>query len=171
LNPELPSDWEAFDYLSFDLTSTTTQRFQLKLYDQAGMRRIGVHPFQGAWVRVSVPLFRFKKMNTQGTTMSATYQAGLPGCWLNFHSGPFGTLGSVDSLGIALVSPIGTQSIQIKNVELTMEPQDSIYSPIPLVDKFGQWIPAEWPGKAKTDDELQAAWAEEDASLKPGDFS
>jgi len=52
-----------------------------------------------------------------------------------------------------------------------MEPQDSIYSPIPLVDKFGQWIPAEWPGKAKTDDELQAAWAEEDASLKPGDFS
>ncbi len=171
LNPELPSDWESFDYLSFDLTSTTTQRFQLKLYDQAGMRRIGVHPFQGAWVRVSVPLYRFKKMNTQGTTMSATYQAGLPGCWLNFHSGPFGTLGQVDSLGIALVSPIGTQSIQIKNVELTMEPQDSIYSPIPLVDKFGQWIPAEWPGKAKTDDELQAAWAEEDASLKPGDFS
>lgn len=171
LNPELPSDWEPFEYLSFDLTSTTTQRIQLKLYDQAGMRRIGVHPFQGAWVRVSVPLYRFKKMNTQGTTMSATYQAGLPGCWLNFHSGPFGTLGSVDSLGIALVSPIGQQSVQIRNVELTMEPQDSIYSPIPLVDKFGQWIPAEWPGKAKTDEELQAAWAEEEASLKPGEFN
>lgn len=171
LNTDMPSNWDPFEFLTFDLNSTTTQRFDLRLYDTAGMRRVRIHPFQGAWVRVSVPLFRFKKMNTQGTTMSATYQAGLPGCWINFHQGPFGSITHVDSLSIGMVSPIGSQTIEIRNVHLSMNPEDSILSPVPLVDEFGQWIPDEWPGKAKTLDELKAVWDKEDASLQPGDFN
>jgi len=171
LNPELPSDWESFEYLTFEMNSSTTQRFELKLYDAEGMRRIRVHPFQGAWVRASVPLYRFKKMNTQGTTLSSTFQAGLPGCWINFHQGPFGSISNVDSLGMAMVLPIGSPTLEIRNVRLTMVAEDTIFSPIPLVDEFGQWIPAEWPGKAKTIDDLKAAWSEEENELQTGGYN
>jgi hypothetical protein len=36
-----------------------------------------------------------------------------------------------------------------------------------LVDEFGQWISADWPGKAKTIDDLKTAWADEEKSLQP----
>ncbi len=166
LNSELSSDWSSFDFLTLELKSSTTQRFELKLYDVEGMRRIRVHPFQGAWVRASIPLFRFKKMNTEGTTLSSTFQAGLPGCWINFHQGPFGSINHIDSLGVAMVAPIGSPILEIRNVKLTMTAQDTIFEPLPLVDEFGQWIPAEWPGKAKSLDELKTAWSEEEKALQ-----
>jgi hypothetical protein len=47
---------------------------------------------------------------------------------------------------------------------------DTVFGPVPVIDEFGQWIPAEWPGKAKTIDDLKNSWAEEDRSLSRGDF-
>jgi hypothetical protein len=171
INPDLPSDWSTHEYLTFDLRATSTQRFDLWLYDREGERRIRIHPFQGAWVRISVPLFRFKSMNTEGTTMSATYQAGLPSCWLNFHHGPFGSINQVDSIGVGITNPIGSPVLEFRNVRLTMAPEDSILSPLPLIDRFGQWIPAEWPGKANSIEELRSAWDEEDRSLRTDNFN
>ena len=171
LNPDLPANWESFGFLTFELNATSTQRFDLKLYDSSGLRRVRIQPFQGAWVRTSIPLFRFKARNTQGTTMSSTYQAGLPGCWINFGSGPFGPVSHIDSLGLLMIKPIGNPTLEIRNIHLSMTAEDSIFSPIPLVDEFGQWIPAEWPGKAKTLDELTAAWNAEDKALTTGNFN
>lgn len=171
LNPELPSDWSTYEYLTMEFKASSTQRFDLRLFDEGGMRRILIHPFENTWVRASIPLFRFKAMNTQGTTMSATYQAGLPGCWTNFHSGPFGSINNIDSLGIGMAKPIGSPTLEFRNIRLTMTPEDSILSPIPVVDEFGQWIPAEWTGKIKTLEELQAAWNEEETSLEYGGFN
>ena len=58
--------------------------------------------------------------------------------------------------------PIGSPSLEIRNVQLTMNARDTIFGPVPLVDEFGQWIPAEWPGKAKSLDDLKTAWNEEE---------
>jgi hypothetical protein len=70
-----------------------------------------------------------------------------------------------------MAKPIGSPTLEFRNIRLTMTPEDSIFSPIPVVDEFGQWIPAEWPGKVKTIEELQAAWNEEEASLAAGGFN
>jgi hypothetical protein len=52
-----------------------------------------------------------------------------------------------------------------------MNALDTIFGPVPLVDEFGQWIPDEWPGKAKSPDQLMTAWSEEDKALQPGNFN
>ena len=36
----------------------------------------------------------------------------------------------------------------------------------PLIDEFGQYTHAEWPGKAHSLDELKMAWSAEEAALK-----
>jgi hypothetical protein len=170
LNPDLPSDWSGFEYLSFDMRSTTTQRFDLKIYDSAGVRRLTIQPFQGAWVRASIPLVHFQKRNTKGMDLAAIGKTARPGYWIGFSSS-VGSITKVDTLGVSMRLPISSPVLEIRNVELSNNVQDTIYEPVPLVDEFGQWIPAEWPGKAKSIDELKTAWNEEDAALKPGQFN
>jgi hypothetical protein len=170
LNPELPSDWSSFEYLTFDIKASSTQRFFLNLYDTEGTRRLRIHPFQNAWVRASIPLVHFQKRNTKGHDMAAIGKTALPGLWIGF-TGSVGPVNQVDSLGVQMQLPINSPTLEIRNLHLTMEPKDSILSPIPAVDKFGQWKPDDWQGKANSLDELKTIWEEEDTNLQSGDFN
>jgi len=170
LNSELPSDWSAFEFLTFEYNASNTQRFYINLYDAEGLRRLRILPFQGAWVRASIPLLNFQHRNVVGHDMAAIGQRGFPGFGLGF-TGSVGTINQIDSLGIVMDAPIGSPTLEIRNVHLSMTAEDSILSPIPLVDEFGQWIPAEWSGKAKTLDDLKAAWDAEDKALQNDRFN
>ena len=101
--------------------------------------------------------------------MAAIGQKGMPGYGLGF-SGSVGTINQVDSIGFLMDKPIGSPVLEIRNLRLTMTPEDSVLSPVPLVDEFGQWIPAEWVGKAAAAEDLQAAWNEEDKALRTDRF-
>lgn len=169
LNPDLPSDWSAFEYLTFDMKTSTTQRFDLALYCSDGVRKLRINPFQGASIRVSVPLIHFQKRNTKGHDMAAIGKTPRPACWIQFTNS-VGPLTQVDSLGVLMQNPIGIQTMELGNIRLTMVAEDSILSPTPLVDEFGQWIPDDWQGKAKTLDDLKASWSEEEAALQSNDF-
>ncbi len=170
LNPDLPSDWSGYGFLTFELKSSTTQRFDLRLYDTAGVRRLTIQPFQGPWVRASIPLIHFQTRNTKGMDLAAIGKTARPGYWIGFSS-VVGTIRKVDSLSVSMRWPIGSPTLEIRNVQLTMNAMDTIFEPVPLVDEFGQWMPAEWPGKAKSLGDLQNAWSEEDRALLPGDFN
>lgn len=164
IDPSLPSDWSASGYLTFEMNSSTTQRFQLNLYDKEGLRRLDILPFQGVWVRASVPLAYFKKMNTEGTDQAAIWKTPRPGYWIGF-SRSVGPVSHIDSLGFAMNQPAGSPTLLIRNVRLTAVAEDSILTSEPLVDELGQWIPDRWPGKAESLDSLKAIWAKEETSL------
>lgn len=170
LNSELPADWSSFGFLTFEFYSTTTQRFELRLFDSSGMRRLTIQPFQGTRVRASLPLMNFQSRNTEGFDMARIGKTARPGYWIGF-SNAVGPITHVDSLGVLMRLPIGSPTIEFSNIRLTMSAEDTVFGPNPLVDEYGQWIPDEWPGKAKTLDELKTAWAEEENSLRPGDFN
>jgi hypothetical protein len=170
LNSELPSDWSSFGYLTFEMTSSSTQYFTLLLYDAEGTRRLEIHPLQGARVRASIPLVHFQKMNTEGMDMAAIYKTARPGYWIGF-TGDVGPINKVDSLGVSMRLPIGSPTIELNNFKLTMAAEDTIFGPVPLVDEFGQWILADWPGKAKTAADLKTAWKAEEDSLGTSEFN
>ena len=170
LNPELPSDWSSFEYLTFEIKASSTQRFFLNLYDSEGIRQVRIHPFQNAWVRASIPLVHFQKRNTKGHDMAAIGKTALPGLWIGF-TGSVGPINQVDSLGVQMQLPIDSPTLEIRNVHLTNEPQDSILSPVPTVDEFGQWIPNDWEGKATSLNELETIWDEEDKNLQSEGFN
>ncbi len=169
-DPALPTDWLSFRYLTFDLKASSTQRFFLNLYDREGLRRIRIHPFQNVWVRASVPLVHFQKRNTKGNDMAAIGKTALPGLWIGF-TGSVGSISQVDSVGVEMRLPIDSPTLEIRHMRLTMEPEDSILSPLPIVDRFGQWIPDEWNGKASTLEELKARWDEESKNLHSEGFN
>jgi hypothetical protein len=177
LNPDLPSDWSQAGYMTFDYYATSTQRFYVNLYDAGGIRTLRVLPFQNAWVRISIPLGPFQVRPTQGHDMAAIGQSGMHGYGLGY-TGSVGSINNIDSLGVLMGAPtgyvgppIGSPTLEIRNFRLTTEPEDTVLSPLPLVDKFGQWINAEWPGKARTIEELRAAWDQEDKELRSENFN
>jgi hypothetical protein len=97
--------------------------------------------------------------------MAAISKTARPGYWIGFSSA-VGTINCVDSLVVSMRLPIDTPKLEIKNIRLTMTPEDSVMGPLPLVDEFGQWIPAEWPGKAGSVADLNASWSAEEAELQ-----
>ena len=170
LNPSLPSDWSTYEFLTFDFNASSTQRLHITLYDTSGRRVLRILPFEDVWVRASIPLLNFQYRNVVGTGMANISQRGYPGFGLGF-SGNVGTINHVDSLGIKMNAPIGSPTLEIRNICLTMEPEDSILSPNPVIDEFGQWIQDDWPGKAGSIDELKAAWEAEEKALQKDNFN
>jgi hypothetical protein len=170
LNPELPLDWSSFGFLTFEINSSTTQRFELNLYDAEGIRRLEILPFQGVWIRASIPLIHFQKMNTEGMDQASIWKTPRPGYWIGF-TGVVGSIKQIDSLGIAMSLPIGSPSLEIRNLRLTMDAEDTIFTSQPLVDEFGQWIADYWSGKAKTSDDLKVAWSREEEILQSANLN
>jgi hypothetical protein len=164
LNNQLPADWSSAGFLTFEFNSSTTQRFMISLHDVGGYRKLEIVPFQGTWVRASVPLVHFRKMNTEGMDQAAIWKTARPGYWIGF-TGAVGPITSIDSLAVTMENPIGSQSLMLRNFRLTNTAEDTVMTSQPLVDEFGQWRSDNHEGKAQTEAELQKIWREEEKSL------
>jgi hypothetical protein len=129
-----------------------------------------LHPFAGAWIRAALPLAYFEHPDRQGFDLASLGNKSRAAYWINLLGG-YGPLDSVQAIGVAMRNVIGEPTIEIRSARLDKEsPGDAVLEPKPLVDEFGQWIHADWPGKAKSLEDLKRAWDQEDAALKPGDF-
>lgn len=170
LNRNLPADWSSFRFLTFEANSSTTQRFELRLYNSGSMRKLEILPFQNVWIRASIPLIHFQKMNTEGMDQASIWKTPGVGYWIGF-TGEIGPINHIDSIAVAMPLPIGSPTLQIRNLKLTMNSEDSVLTSNPVVDEFGQWIPGYWPGKAKSIEDLKNAWSQEENLQQKGDPS
>ena len=170
VNPDLPSDWSAFEFLVMELRASSPQRFELRFHTAGGTRSQRIHPFPGAWIRAAVPVKYFLRPDREGFDLASMGNKPRGSFWINL-SGAVGPLNAVEALGVAMQNPVGKPTLEIRSVRLAKEdPGDEVLEPKPLVDEFGQWIPADWPGKATTLEQLKRAWAAEEEALRPGDF-
>jgi hypothetical protein len=161
----LPGDWSAYQFLTLELRASTAQRFELRVFTTNGTRRVRIHPFANAWIRAAIPLAFFEHPASGGFDLASVGNKSRAAYWINLMGG-YGPVNAVQALGVAMDNPIGSQKIEIRSARLDKEnPGDAVLEPKPLVDEFGQWIHADWPGKAKSLQDLKKAWAEENANL------
>ena len=170
LSPALPTDWSAYKFLVLEVRSTTSQQFQFKLHTAAGEPSLNMHLFQGPWARTVLPLARLDRPEQSGVDLAA--MSNKPRALSAVHGGHNqGPLTAVEAIGLRMPSPAGEAILEIRSVTLAKDdPGDALLEPGPLVDPFGQWIPAKWPGKAATLDDLKRAWDLEAKSLQPGGY-
>jgi hypothetical protein len=170
LNSNLPANWSDYKFLTLELRSSTPQRFELRLFTTNGVRHVRLHPFAGAWIRAALPLAYFEHPDRQGFDLASLGNKSRASYWINLL-GNYGPLDSVEAIGLVMQNPIGSPTIELRSVRLDQgSPGDAVLEPKPLVDELGQWLHADWPGKARSLADLQKAWTAEDANLKPGDF-
>jgi hypothetical protein len=171
LNPDLPSDWSSFKFLVMEVKVSTAQRFLLRLYTADGVRALRFHQFGGGvWIRAAVPLSYFQSQSQEGQDLAAVFNKSRNPFWMAVV-GPFGPINAVQSLAVAMVAPVGNPTLDIRNVHLSNDdPGSEVIDKLPVVDEFGQWIPVEYPGKAKSLDQLKSDWDREDKALHAGEF-
>ncbi|MGA2748306.1 MAG: hypothetical protein ABSG59_05975 [Verrucomicrobiota bacterium] len=170
LNPDLPSDWSGYEFLTVELRSSTAQRFEFRIFTTNGLRHVRLQPFQGAWIRAALPLAYFRRPDRQGFDLASLGNKSRVSYWINLL-GSYGPLDAVEAIGLAMSDPIGSPVIEIRSVHLDKEsPGDAVLESKPLVDEFGQWAGQDWPGKARTLDDLKSAWSAEEKELHSGDF-
>jgi hypothetical protein len=171
LDPGLPADWSPFQFLVLELRLSSPQRFDLRIHDAGGIRSVRLAPVPGAWIRSAVPLSFLSEAPHQGMDLASVHNKARPMMFINLSGTP-GELKSVREIGVVMANPIGAPTLEIRAVHLTnQDPGDALLEPKPLVDQFGQWMGDDWPGKAASLDQLQAAWAAEEKALGKGDFS
>lgn len=166
LDADLPSDWSSYNFLVLEFRASSPQRFDLliRTSDKTISKRI--HPFQNTLVRAAIPLKYFSEAPSGGNDLaSLVNHAGLS-YFINIENGGYGPLTNVQAIGVDMHDPLGSPKLEIQSVSLAKDsPGDAVLDPKVIVDEFGQWIPADWPGKVKSLDDLKQAWNEEDQSL------
>jgi hypothetical protein len=167
LNAQIPSDWSGFDYLVLEFRASSSQRFELGLQTPDKLITKRIHPFAGVWVRASVPLKFYRQPPGNGVDLAATMNQPRSSYWINIEDGGHGPVGPVSDLVVTMHDPVGRATLEIRSISLAKEdPGDAVLDNKPLIDEFGQYIPVDWPGKAKSLADLKSAWAAEDTQLQ-----
>ena len=170
LNPDLPADWTDYNYLVMEMKASSPQRFALTLYSTNLTQRRHVHPLPNVWIRAAVPLQYYRQPNRAGFDLASVGKVARDSFWIG-TGGTYGPLNAVTAIGVSMQTPLGKPTLEIRSVSLAKEdPGSGLLDLKPVVDEFGQWIPADWPGKVKSLAQLKQEWAAEEASLRPGDF-
>ena len=170
LDPALPADWSSYGFLVLELRLSSPQRFDLRVHDAGGVRSVRLSPVPGAWIRSAVPLSYLTQQARQGNDLAAVHNKPRTMMFLNISGAP-GPLTAVREIGVVMANPTGAPTLEIRVMRLSKDdPGDALLESKPLVDEFGEWVYDDWPGKAKSLDQLKGAWAAEDKALGSGDF-
>jgi hypothetical protein len=170
INSQLPSDWSGYQYLVFELRASTPQRFELRIHTRNGVRTVWMHPFAGVWIRTVLPLATLARPEQSAIDLAAMSNKPRP---LSFFTGAHGQgpLDQVQAIGVRMPSPVGAAVLELRTVRLaTDDPGDTLLEGGPVVDQLGQWMPAQWPNKARDVAQLRREWAQESKALRPGSF-
>jgi hypothetical protein len=168
LEAGFPRDWTGYEALVMEMRASSAQRFDLKIDSGNSGRfsRILVHLYPGAWVRTAIPVGMLASAPATGHDMAAVGNRSRPGSFLGLW-GPFIPLTAVQAIGFSMERPIDSPRLEIRSIRLEKTyPGDAVLEPLPLVDEWGQWIPADWPDKAGSIGDLRRHWTTEAAQLE-----
>ena len=167
INPALPSDWTGCNFLVVEFRASSNQRFELGLQMSPKPVSKRIHPYPGVWVRASIPLRFYRQGLGNGSDLAATVNQPRNSYWINIEAGGYGATTNVQGISVTMRYPAGSPTLEIRSVTLaTNDPGDAVLEGKPLIDEFGQYVHADWPGKAQSEAGLKTAWAAEDNSLK-----
>ena len=164
INPDLPADWDDYNYVVLEYKIGTSQRFQLGFTTDWGYNELRIMCYvPNAWNRLAIPLKYFTQLPDPAHDLAATFNHARYTGWINL-GGKRGPMHGVDSIGVRIRRAIGQPSIEIRNIELAVEdPGDLYMEKTPAFDEFGQSMLVDWPGKARTLADLEADWRAEEA--------
>ena len=173
ISPELPTNWDGYNFVVLEYKITTAQRFYVGFTTDHGYNELRVMNYTpNGWNRMAIPLVFYRDLPAANIDLAATYNQPRYTGWINL-GGQRGALHGVDSIGIRMRVPIGSPSIEIRSISLSVEdPGDQYLEDIPSVDEFGQWNLGDFEDKIYSLEQLKAEWdAEEKEHVSTADYN
>jgi hypothetical protein len=169
LDPRLPVDWTGAQFLVIEFRSSTSQRFELGVVSDEGNVSKRIHPFPGVWVRASIPLRFFRQGLGDADELASTVNQPRNSYWINIEAGGHAPVQHVRAISVTMRYPAHASTVEIRKISLAeTDPGDEVLDDAaPLIDDFGQYVHADWPGKARSYEQLKREWAQENRMLVP----
>lgn len=143
--------------LVFEFESEATFKWSFAIVNREGKTfTYRLQPWEKIAVRAAIPA-RFLRDEYMNNRSEFGY--------MNSNWGNHIDLRDVAAIEVSMKTP---RPVKLKLGPVTLSDADVPPQPLeikPLVDEFGQWIPAEWPAKVKSLADIKAKWAAEDKSL------
>lgn len=167
INPDLPRNWDEYNYVVLEYKITTAQRFHVGFTTDYGYNELRVMSYlPNGWNKLAIPLKFYRRLPDARIDLAATFNQPRYTGWINL-GGKRGELHGVDSIGIRMRVPIGNPELEIRSITLAVDdPGDEYLEQTPAVDEFGQHMLVQYPEKIVSLEQLQAEWAAEDKELE-----
>ena len=166
INPDLPRDWDEYNFVVLEFNITTTQRFHIGFTTDDGYNELRVMSYiANGWNRLCIPLRFYRNLPDARFDLARTFNQPRITGWINL-GGKRGELHGVDSIGIRMRVPIGNPEFELRSITLAVDdPGDEYLGDIPVVDEFGQHNLVDYPDKIHSLEQLRAEWDAEDKEL------
>ena len=167
INPDLPRNWDEYNFVVIEYRITTSQRFHIGFTTDYGYNELRIMSYvPNAWNKLAIPLRFYRRLPDARIDLAATYNQPRYTGWINL-GGQRGELHGVDSIGIRMRVPIGNPEFEIRNITLTVDdPDDAYLEKIPAVDEFGQHNLVNYEQKISSLEQLQTEWRTEETALE-----
>lgn len=167
INPDLPRNWDAYNFVVIEFKITTAQRFHIGFTTDYGYNELRVMSYlPNGWNKLAIPLKFYRRLPDARIDLAATFNQPRYTGWINL-GGKRGELHGVDSIGIRMRVPIGNPALEIRSITLAVDdPGDAYLEDIYAVDEFGQHNLVDYPEKIISEEQLQAEWNAEDREME-----
>jgi hypothetical protein len=169
LDPGLPDNWKDFEFLVVEFRASSSQRFELGLVGDTETVSKRIHPLANVWVRASIPLRFFRQGLGDADELASTVNQPRNSYWINIEAGGHGPVDRVRAISLTMRYPAHASSVEIRKLSLSKtDAGDAVLDGgAPVMDEYGQYIHADWPGKARDVRELVRDWSAEQRMLAP----
>src|SRR5262245_54263100 len=163
LDPTLPTDWKYFEFLVVEFRASSSQRFELGLVSDEGTVSKRIHPLANVWVRASIPLRFYRQGLGDADELASTVNQPRNSYWINIEAGGHAPVKHVRAVTVTMRYPAHTTTVEIRKLSVSKtDPGDAVLDGgTPVIDDYGQYVHADWPGKAKSLDALVREWSAE----------
>jgi hypothetical protein len=169
LDPALPADWKDFEFLVLEFRASSSQRFELGLVSAEGNVSKRIHPLANVWVRASIPLRFFRQGLGDADELASTVNQPRDSYWINIEAGGHAPVEHVSAISVTMRYPAHATMLEIRKVSLSKaDVGDAVLDGgAPVIDEYGQYMHADWAGKARSVTELVRDWSAEQRMLAP----
>jgi len=167
INPDLPRNWDGYNFVVLEFRITTAQRFHVGFTTDYGYNELRMYSYvPNGWNRLVIPLQFYRSLPPARSQLAAMFNQPRYTGWIHLESGTRGELHGIDSIGIRMLCPINNPEFEIRNITLAVDdPGDEYLGEIPVIDEFGQVNLVDYPEKIHSLEQLRAEWAAEDKVL------
>ena len=149
--PVREQDWSAYRSIQYTFHATSLETVSIGFSDGAVTKAFVTEPLAGIRIYGVIPFESFVQTRTMNPLLPLGYKV-WPGRLFTFKK--------VEEIVLRMRYPAQPSQITIYNFTLRADvPSDDILDRKPVIDRYGQWIPENWPGKAHSDEDLSALWA------------
>jgi len=145
-----PQDWSSYASVQYTFLTTSLEPIAIGFSDGEQTKFFITEPLPGIRISGVIPFSAFFQTETMTPLRPLGYKV-WPQRLFSFER--------VDEVVFQMKSPNQCSQFTLYNFTLRSDvPDDDIIDRKPLVDRYGQWIPENWPDKAHNDEDLHRRW-------------